>query len=117
MAKMLTRKTTAHQLFGSPADLPHNQLPTTGDVLRLILKHKAEDEEASAVKFANKNEAVKKAVADVTTFGRELLVTGQSVLLCLTRSSLPESREFMKVVWKSQGRSSKKRQAKSSKRK
>ena len=68
MAKRLTRNTTSHQLFGSPADLPPNQLPTIEDVLRLILKHKVEDETASAVKFANINVAVNKAVAYVTAF-------------------------------------------------
>ena len=37
------------------------------------MKHKADDEEASAVKFANKNDAVKKAVADITAFWERVI--------------------------------------------
>ena len=59
---MLTRKQTAHQLFGNPCDLPPTQLPTVGDVLRLIGKYKLEDVEVTNPKFANKNEALEKAV-------------------------------------------------------
>ena len=64
---MLTRKQTAHQLFGNPCDLPPTQLPTVGDVLRLIGKYKLEDVEVTNPKFANKNEAIKKAVNDVAS--------------------------------------------------
>ena len=64
---MLTRKQTAHQLFGNPCDLPPTQLPTVGDVLRLIGKYKLEDVEVTNPKFANKNEALEKAVNDVAS--------------------------------------------------
>ena len=67
MATVLTRNKTTHKLFGSPSDLPPNQLPTIGDVLRLILKYKVEDEDAVIPKFGDKHEAIKKAVDDVTS--------------------------------------------------
>ena len=53
MATVLTRNKTTNKLFGSPSDLPPNQLPIIGDVLRQILKYKVEDEEAVVPKFGD----------------------------------------------------------------
>ena len=59
-----TRKKSGHALFGAPSDLPTNQLPTVGDVLRLIWKYKGE-EASTNLQFASKTEAIKQAVIDV----------------------------------------------------
>ena len=65
MASHRTRAKTEHPLFGQAADLPANQLPTIGDVLKLILQYKTEDQEGNS-RFGDKNLAIKEAAQDVT---------------------------------------------------
>ena len=65
MASHRTRAKTEHPLFGQAADLSANQLPTIGDVLKLVLKYKAGDQEGNT-RFGDKNLAIKEAAQDVT---------------------------------------------------
>ena len=80
MASHRTRAKTEHSLFGQAADLPANQLPTIGDVLKLVLMYKAEDQEGNA-RFGDKNLAIKEAAQDVTNLWMKALADRTKVPL------------------------------------
>ena len=65
MAASRTRRKLEHPLFGHPSELPAYQLPTLGDVLRLVWKYKCEDE-ALEKKFSSKSDALSQAVTAVS---------------------------------------------------
>jgi hypothetical protein len=61
MAKIMTRKTMHHALFGQAGPIPSDKLPLKGDVLKNVWRYKCMDG-----KFATVNSIVKKAAEDVS---------------------------------------------------
>ena len=70
MAGKRTRTYTSHLIFGQPSELPSNVLPTYGDMVRLIWKHKVDEEyeegPVTKYRFVDKNLAINMAVSKLT---------------------------------------------------